>query len=98
MTLAPLFPDSLKRILKRVVCALRTYVRNETVDKQFAPVQKGVAKVVGLILIARRNPFQVKVKLNIGDHEMGVHIIAYEEETRILWDVENHVAVTLDEE
>ena len=49
-----------------------------------APVQKGVAKVAGLVLVAPRHPLQVKVELNIGDHGKAVHLIASVEEARIL--------------
>ena len=60
-----------------------------------APVQKGIAKVVGLVLVAPRHPFQVKVELNIGDHGKSVHLSASVEEVCILRNVENHVAVAL---
>ena len=51
-----------------------------------APVQKGIAKVVGLVLVAPRHPLQVKEELNIGDHGKPVHLFASVEEARILRD------------
>ena len=51
-----------------------------------APVQKGVAKVVGLVLVAPWHPLQVKEELNIGDHGKPVHLFASVEEARILRD------------
>jgi len=47
-----------------------------------APIQKGVAKVVGLVLVAPRHPLQVKEELHIGDHGKPVHLIASVEEAR----------------
>ena len=57
-----------------------------------APVQKGIAKIVGLVLVAPRHPFHAKVELHIEDHGKPVHLIASVEEARFLRDVENHVA------
>ncbi len=63
-----------------------------------APVQEGVAKVVGLVLVAPRHPLQIKVELHIGDHGKLVHLIASVEESRILWNIKDHIAVAHDGE
>ena len=62
------------------------------------PVQKGVAKVGVRVLVTPWHPLLIKIELNIGDHGKPVHLIASVEETCILRDVENHVAVALDGE
>jgi len=48
------------------------------------PVQKGVVKIVGLVLVALRHPLQVKEELHIGDNGKPVHLIASVEEACIV--------------